>query len=142
MRIYIMNILTALLTRLHSGCLHVPSRLLILMTACLLFTACGNKVNSQNYEKITVHLREFFRQHSLEMVITRAEVFKRLELAKALPPEPKETPPGHCPACHQALLGSWTCHSCGLELDSRERRLRREPRRGRSLLPRALLLPR
>ncbi|PIW18454.1 hypothetical protein COW36_03960, partial [bacterium (Candidatus Blackallbacteria) CG17_big_fil_post_rev_8_21_14_2_50_48_46] len=62
---------------------------------------------------------------SLQTVVLRDSVLTMQELVQHSLRKPFETPPTHCPACRTPLLGIWDCPSCGLELLSPERAMKR-----------------
>jgi len=74
----------------------------------------------EGHDAVDIQLSELVEQHALVVYLTRKEVLALIEqylLERSL----SEAHPKQCPQC-AALLQSWDCESCGLELESPERK--------------------
>ncbi|MGE3728778.1 MAG: cyclic nucleotide-binding domain-containing protein, partial [Candidatus Sericytochromatia bacterium] len=88
--------------------------------------AANVRIRLQDYDAARVFVPDLLQGKSLQTVVLRDSILTMLELQAAPARQPYNTPPTHCPDCHTPLLGSWTCHTCGLELLDPERALKRK----------------
>lgn len=79
----------------------------------------------EEYDSVIVQLDKLLQKHTLRTVVMRDSIVMMLEIKDSLRQGPARTPPMSCPSCQQPLLGSWECDTCGFELESPERALKR-----------------
>ncbi|MBT9547036.1 MAG: cyclic nucleotide-binding domain-containing protein [Candidatus Sericytochromatia bacterium] len=84
------------------------------------------RIRLQDYDSARVFVPDLLRGKALQTLVLRDSILTMLELQAAPARQPYNTPPTHCPDCHTPLLGSWDCHTCGLELLDPERALKRK----------------
>lgn len=87
--------------------------------------AAQARIRLQDFDAVRVFLPDLYQGKALQTVVLRDSVLTMLELLNATAHQPHETPPTHCPVCHTPLLGIWDCNTCGLQLLSPERALKR-----------------
>lgn len=87
--------------------------------------AAQARIRLQDYDAVRIVLPDLYQGKTLKTVVLRDSVLTMLELLNAPIYRCHETPPHHCPLCHSPLLGSWDCNTCGLELLSPERAIKR-----------------
>jgi CRP-like cAMP-binding protein len=84
------------------------------------------RIQLQDFDAAKVDLPDLIPGEGLQTVVLRASVVTMMALHDNPVEHPYKTPPTHCPACHQPLLGSWDCEACGLELEGLERAMKRK----------------
>lgn len=82
--------------------------------------APGFRIRLEHEAAIEVQINQLIQNHSLSTILRRRDLWlaqaKQVFLTSHSEPVPFE-----CPQCHQKLMTSWDCQTCGLELESPER---------------------
>lgn len=82
------------------------------------------RVALENLDSVEILIENILDEHRLETLITRQDVLSLMVSSR--PQQRVVRSPYYCPACQQELKGLWDCQTCGLELESPPRLLKKK----------------